>query len=209
METAWQNLVEAGGHPEADHLQPKIEGLIRRQQAWAAVCSVSAAITAENDAQLTAAWNESLFANWNEADRERPRLDAAKQRLELLRQLRERIAEPISFDREKAINRIARDLPADYFPEAQPHWKQAQLRLGVVQLLSDAFHRPQSDLGIYGAWVKLGELAGAGDDSAEIPAAHRRGRTALFAADVAEEDSAQLPGEPVAATGRQAAGGLE
>ena len=107
---------------------------------------------------MTAAWNESLFANWNEADRERPRLDAAKQRLELLRQLRERIAEPISFDREKAINRIARDLPADYFPEAQPHWKQAQLRLGVVQLLSDAFHRPQSDLGIYGAWVKLGEL---------------------------------------------------
>ena len=33
LETAWQNLVEAGGHPEADHLQPKIEGLIRRQQA--------------------------------------------------------------------------------------------------------------------------------------------------------------------------------
>jgi tRNA A-37 threonylcarbamoyl transferase component Bud32 len=158
LEAAWQNLLQAGGHPETDRVRPQIEKTIQRHRAWAVFCKVPATSAVEADTQLLAAWNEPMFAGWSAAERERPRLVAAKQRLELLQQLRDRIAETVSWDREKAINRIARDLPADYFPDEQSEVKKSQHRLGVVQLLSDAFKRPDSDLAISGAWAKLGEL---------------------------------------------------
>lgn len=177
LELAWNKLVSLGGHPEIEPERPKIEMLLRRRRAWTAFLKAIANPSQLADEQLSHAWQESLFAGWSAAERERPRVLAARQRLDLLRRLKQTAAAAPTVAGEEELIGTAGGLPADYEHDLQSRVQTARERLELLAGLRAALAEPASDLGIAGLWERLEKLEGA-----SLVAASDRRRVLLAAA---------------------------
>lgn len=166
---AWNKLVSLGGHPEIEPERSKIEALLKRHRAWAGFLKAIAKPGQAADEQLTQAWNEPLFAGWSTAERERPRVIAARQRLELVQRLKRAAAAPPSVACEEELTGTAGALPADYEYELKGRVQAARERLQLLDKLNSALVEPASDLEIAAQWERLEKLEGA----SLVPASQR------------------------------------
>lgn len=171
---AWNKLVSLGGHPEIEPERPKIEKLLKRHRAWATFLEAIAKPSQLADEQLAQAWHESLFAGWNTAERERPRMLAARQRLEILRRLKRVAAAAPTVAGEEELSGTAGALPAAYAYDLQPRVQLARERLEMLEKLRTALAEPASDLAIAATGDRLEKLEG---ESLVSPA--QRGRLQL------------------------------
>jgi hypothetical protein len=142
---AAQRLEQIGWPPEADSWRRQIDGLLRRGQAWEALRQVPQANSEESDAQFVRAWNEPLFAAWPPAERQRPRLVEARQRLALLEQLQQQSAQPLTLEGEKSLLKLARTMPGGYAYALRVRVQQAGQRLQALKRLQDALKEPASE----------------------------------------------------------------
>jgi predicted Ser/Thr protein kinase len=177
LSMAWEKLVALGGHPEAEPERAKIEKLLKRQRAWSAFQKASAAPGQAADEQLVKAWHESLFRGWNTAERERPRVVAAKERLDLLKRLAGIASSAPTIAGEEELVRAARGLPPDYQHELRARLHAARERLLSLDKLQHALLEPASDLGIASAWENLEQLG-----AQSLVPAEQRGRALQAAA---------------------------
>jgi hypothetical protein len=157
---AWQQLVALGGHRKTDPKRSEIENLVKRQRAWETFEKAGTALSEEADRQLVPAWNEALFAGWKRAEAQRPRVNEARKRLELLARLDAEIGKVRSLLDEQQVQRLAIPLPKDYAYAARPRVQQAQHRLKAGLALQDALREPASDQAIAAAAKKLDEYQG-------------------------------------------------
>ncbi len=158
LDVAWTRLVSLGGHPEAEPQRPQIEAIIRRHRAWLIFQKVQRAASEANDRRLVDTWNEGLFADWTPAERERGRVDEARERIVILTKLARQAEQAPSYPGEVALVKTAARLPADYPYDLQPRAVLADQRVAAAGVFDDAMRAPASDLAIDSAWAKLGEL---------------------------------------------------
>lgn len=177
LSLAWTKLISLGGHPDAEPERAKIEKLLKRQRAWSAFQKAPAAPGQAADEQLVKAWHESLFRGWNTAERERPRVAAASERLDLLKRLAGIASSAPSIAGEEELVRAARGLPADYEHDLRDRLHAARERLLSLDKLQHAMHDPASDLAISAAWEDLERL-----DAQSLVPAEQRGRALQAAA---------------------------
>ena len=170
LATAWHKLAALGGHPEVDGRQREIEGLLKREKAWTEFHKAPQAARQDADEALINAWNEKAFAGWPRAERERPRVEAARRRLEILEQVERQAAQPLSAANEEAIFKQAADLPEAYEYQLKPRVQLAHDRLHVLAKLQRASAEPVSDWNLAGLWEKLHALKGRALAPAKIRA---------------------------------------
>lgn len=170
LATTWHQLAAQGGHPEADSHQREIERLLKRQRAWSDFQSVAHTARQEVDESLVHAWNEKMFAGWQRAERERPRVETAQRRLEILAQLERQAAQPLSVANEEQLYKLAADLPDTYEYPLKPRWQLAHDRLHVLAKLQRAMAEPVSDLALASLWEKLHQLKGRALAPAKVKA---------------------------------------
>jgi hypothetical protein len=180
---AWAELQAAGGHPEANRHRARAERLIKRKQSWEVFRVVARTADEATDLQLVDAWKEDLFTGWAKAERERPRIASARQRLDLGKELR-RLAGtadpsedkqdipsllssptllltnlPLCLEDEQRIRDLDRALPHGYIPSLQKRREQAGQRLDFLRQCHQALVR-SSDVELARAWQALQSAGG-------------------------------------------------
>lgn len=157
LSAAWQRLASLGGHPEAEPLRTKVEGLLKRQAAWSAFERVARGADEACDNLLIQAWNETLFAGWNKAERERPRVQQARDRLQLVAQIRQQAAAALTIAGEQTLVRLAGGIPHGYTWSAADRVELARQRLTALERLEQVL-RESSDLAIAETAERLEKL---------------------------------------------------
>ena len=162
LEAAWIQLKQLGGHPDAEPYRIQLEQLCERSRAWNIFIKVPQSASQDCDLQLIKAWQERLFSGWDQAEQHRSRVALARQRIELIEELKEvvgKIPQNISIQTERVIYVAAKNIPHGYSYQLKGRVKQAIQRLQLVKLLQQqALLKPSSDLAIAKVWQKLEEL---------------------------------------------------
>jgi len=176
LEATWHKLVAAGGHPEAEPHRPQVERGLQRERAWSALAAVPTTLSETTDAALVGAWNEPTFAGWKKAESERPRVVAAKKRLEVVAELERLAAQPQSMTTEEALFHASGSLPAGYGLRMASRLKLAHDRLHALAHLKRVLQEPVSDLAVAAAWERMEQLEAKG-----LASSHTRSRAVLAA----------------------------
>lgn len=155
---AWSKLTSLGGHPDAEPQRPAIERALKRQKAWTHFQKVERGCGQAADLELLRAWNEKLFAGWKMAERERPSVVAAHERLALVKRLESIAGSARSANVEMQLVKAAARLPAEYKHDLQTRVELARQRLLSLDELQRALGEPASDLAIAAAWERLEKL---------------------------------------------------
>jgi len=144
-----------------EHLKPLIRRAyetVCRQEAWEAVVRVPPEPGEKNDRALIGAWNESLLAGFEPAEQERPRLEAARQRVAMLDRLRHLIQQSsrqILMVEERHMVELADQLPQGYQHSLAPRVQRARQRVEVIGRLKSALFQPTSEEAIVKAWRRV------------------------------------------------------
>jgi Protein kinase domain len=158
LESAWNRLVQLGAHPDAAAVRSRVESTLQRHHAWTAFLKVRELDSEESDVAFVRAWNERLFCGWDKAERERYRLQQAKARLDLIAQIRRHAREPLSWHGEKALGKLACNLPEAYQYELRPRIDLARKRLSATNKLKRALQDPVSEIAVEAAWHRFAPL---------------------------------------------------
>ena len=177
LAASWNRLQRLGGHPELATQRPAIERLLAQHEAFQRIQAISGDVNEPNDRALVAGWNEPLFKDWPVADRERPRVQAARQRLSLLQAVVATIQQHsagLTLSGERGIAEAGAKLAADYEPAVQKRVRQARLRLLKFDELEKACRAiPCSESALAETWNAL--LAVGGEGLVPAPARERLG----------------------------------
>jgi hypothetical protein len=174
----WESAVELlnrrGRFRDAPpHLKPLIARAyehVCRQQSWADFQKVPREIGEASDRRLVKAWNEAVFAGFPPAEQERPRVEAARQRVaavDRLRQLAGQSPGGVSPSEESALVAAAGPLPDGYRHGLEDRVARARDRLAAVEGLRAAVEQSASEAAIGSAWERL---AAVGCESLAEPA---------------------------------------
>jgi hypothetical protein len=148
-------------HDAPEHLKPLIREAyehVSRQQAWAAVTGVPAGFGEKTDRALIEAWNDSLLAGFEPAEQQRPRLEAARQRvasLDRLRYMIQQSARQIVMAEEQNMVDLADQLPQEYQYSLAPRVERARQRVTVIGQLNEVFRQPAGDSAIIKVWRRV------------------------------------------------------
>ncbi|HUY87904.1 MAG TPA: hypothetical protein VMV10_04130 [Pirellulales bacterium] len=165
---AWSKLTSLGGHPDVEPERPTIERLLKRQRAWSHFQKIERGSGQSADLELVRAWNEKLFDGWKTAERERPSVVAAHERLALVKRLESlAVAAHTAADETKLV-KVATRLPAEYKHDLRSRVELARVRLRALDQLGAALAEPASDLAISAAWEELEKLEAQSLAPAEI-----------------------------------------
>ncbi len=126
-----------------------------RQQAWTKFARIPAMPSEQDDRQLVAAWNESLFANYPPAEEQRPRVADARQRVQVIDRLLhlvQRTAGKVSLQGEKGLATIAANLPQGYQHALQDRVALAMRRVRAFARLEKALKEDSNEAAIAAAW---------------------------------------------------------
>jgi hypothetical protein len=175
LKEAWRRLEAANGHPEIDRRSGEIQALLRKNDALAKLRGIPRILSQENDALLDAAWDEAVFGGWDEAEQERPAVEAARERLSCLASLRnlvQRFPDAAEVASEQEIIAAAGQLPPQYQvrQSVRHRVQQARRRLQALDKLKSilASAKP-SESSLADAWNEIAEL----EATPLIPAADR------------------------------------
>jgi len=160
--SAWEALEALGGHPECTAYRSQMQKIASRQKAWSLWQGIDSPDTESNDQQRISLWNEQLFAGWPLAEKERDRLQEARQRLKLvdhLRQLDKHLGAAATLDGERKLSETARAL--DGYPcSIQERVLLARERLDVAEQLARHLDLPGAEKAAMASWEKLVQLNG-------------------------------------------------
>jgi len=162
-EGRWQTAVKLlnrrGQFRDApEHLKPLIQRAyhhVCRQGAWHRFQQVPERIDEQTDRRLVEAWNESLFAGFDPAERQRVRVAEARRRVDWLDRLRYLVQQSsgrLSFGGERSIVEAAGRLPEGYPHALAARVEQARRRVRAVSKLDQAIRSERSEAGIVAAW---------------------------------------------------------
>ena len=165
---AWTKLTSLGGHPEAEPERPVVERLLKRQKAWSHFQKVERGCSQAADLELVRAWNEKLFAGWKTAERERPVVVSAHERLATVQRLGSLARAASSAESEMKLAKAATRLPAEYKHDMHSRVRLAHERLRALDALRESLGEPASDLAISAAWEHLEKLEAQALAPAEI-----------------------------------------
>ncbi|MHC4405189.1 MAG: protein kinase domain-containing protein [Planctomycetota bacterium] len=146
-----------------DHLKPLIHEAyehVCRQQAWAAYKKIPRELSERSDRQLVAAWNETLFAGFAPAERERPRVAAARKHVAVLDRLchfMQTAPKEASLAHERNVAAAAKGLPKGYQYALRPRVQRARLCVEGIARLALALRDEPSEAAIVAAWRKVVE----------------------------------------------------
>ena len=163
-----------------EHLKPLIHQAyehVCRQQAWTAVQKIPPQTGEQYDRQLVDAWNEALFAGFEPAERQRPRLAAARQHvaaLDRLRHLVQQASGATSFAWEWSIVAAAKPLPEDYQHSLRSRVEKARNCVAAIQGVERAVRELDDDAAIVAAWQEV-----VRSESEALVSAERRPRIEL------------------------------
>jgi serine/threonine protein kinase len=166
LKEAWKRLESVNGHPEIDARRGEIQRIIIRSDAFVTFREVPRSLGEENDSALVSAWDEPLFAGWEEAEPERPTVDAARERLAHLLTLRDTVKKfPAAVDiaSEERIVASARPLPPGYqvTKDVRNRVLQARRRLRAFESLKAVkTSNMPSEAALADAWEELVQLGG-------------------------------------------------
>jgi hypothetical protein len=167
---AWAQLRKAGGHPDADRHRARGEQAERRFARLDRLWTVPPGDTEDNDRRLLGDWDDVLLQGCREADPFRPRISAARKRLEAL----------VGFQRvtasanqgaagEEEVLAAAGSLPAGYSPSVAARLQAARNRLALLAELDRVLAvAPPSDVAIAAAWDRLAAEGSAPRDPATV-----------------------------------------
>ncbi len=129
-----------------------------RKDAWETFRKLSHRPSELDDRKLVNAWNETLFAGFEPAERERPRVMAARKRVTVLDRLHhmvQRSSKETTRSDERGIALAAKHLPRGYEYSLRPRVETARQRLGAVCELERALHGLAGEAAIVAAWRKV------------------------------------------------------
>ncbi len=153
----WEQLKRLGGHPKVDRQAASIQRLIARHEALAAFLKLPKSATLASDQAIVSAWKESLFANWSDAEKHRPQVRAAQQRIRQFQAIEKVIRQhdgnqPTRVG-EEAIAKLDAELADGYHPASQGRIEQAAHRLRAISRLEKACRqRVPSKISVAMAW---------------------------------------------------------
>jgi serine/threonine protein kinase len=164
LKEAWRRLESVNGHPEADRRRDEIQAILRKNDALTKLRSVSRTLSQENDAALDAAWDETIFRGWDEAEQERPAVEAARDRLACLSTLRnlvQKFPDAVAAASEQEIVSAASRLPSQYQvrQSVRNRVHQARRRLQAIEKLKSIMASPTlSESSLADAWDQITKL---------------------------------------------------
>ena len=144
-----------------EHLKPLIHQAyehVCRQQAWAAFQKIPPQTGERCDRQLVNAWNEALFAGFEPAERQRPRIVAARQHvtaLDRLRHLVQQASGTTSFAWEWSIVAAAKPLPEGYHHSLEQRVERARRSVEAIKGVERAVRELDDDAAIVAAWQEV------------------------------------------------------
>ncbi len=163
-EAAVQLLNRRGQFRDApEHIKPLIHQAyeyVCRRDAWVAFEKLPRRASELNDRKLVNAWNEVLFAGFEPAERERPRVTAARQRvtvLDRLHHLVQRSSRETTLVEERAVAAAAQHLPSGYDYSLRPRVKKARQRVKATRRLERALRKSAGEAAVVAAWRKVVE----------------------------------------------------
>jgi hypothetical protein len=139
-------------------LQPLIRHayeFVCRKDAWEDYCRIPQKTTEENDRRLVDAWNETLFAGFEPAERQRVRVSESRKRVGLLDRLTYLIQQTsgkITLPGEQAIVDAASRLPQGYPYSLHARVEKARSRVSAVARLEKAVTEASAEAMIVAAW---------------------------------------------------------
>jgi len=143
-----------------EHLQPLIHQAyeyVCRKKAWKSFQKLPQVHSEANDRRLVDAWNEALFAGFEPAERQRPRVLAARKHVRLLDRLQHLIQQAgrtPDLAQQKAIVNLAQHLPRGYRHGLAPQVRRARLAVDGCRQLEAAIAE-EDDRRIAAAWDQL------------------------------------------------------
>jgi serine/threonine protein kinase len=160
LAAAWERLSQLGGHPDAEPHRAAVEKVVGRERAWTAFEKTPRAESEAGDAAVVNAWNESLFAGWDKAERQRPRVTRARERLKRVQELGRAASRPMTLAAEEDLLKIAQGISGDYDYALRPRVELARKRLELLRHLTKALREPASDLAVAEIHHRLAETQG-------------------------------------------------
>jgi hypothetical protein len=154
LAAAWAELQRVGGHPEAEKYRTVAEDIGRWDRMWSAFQRVPRTVSHDADRALVRAWDETLFAGRSECEPERPRVEEARQRLEVADDVIRLAKLPIDKVNETALWERGQALTAGYAPELDRRVALARERLRAFKALGDSL-KTDDDRKIAQAWARL------------------------------------------------------
>ncbi|HYT91725.1 MAG TPA: hypothetical protein VEL76_23630, partial [Gemmataceae bacterium] len=154
---AWDVLAQAGGHPDADGDRPRAEQAHRRADLLDQVRPVAVAETEDNDRQLDRLWDSVLLTGCPERDALKPRVQAARGRLQTLAALQTAIDEANrGVGDEERVAAVAASLPVGYPHRNVQRVAQARVRVKLTEDFLKVVQNPSaSDRDVADAWDRL------------------------------------------------------
>src|SRR3989304_4148483 len=149
------------------HLKPLIHQAyeyVCRMQAWAAFEKLPRQASERDDRKLVNAWNETLFAGFEPAERERARVSAARKNvtvLDRLHHLVQRSLRETTLAEERNIAALAKDLPQSYQYSLRPRVEKARQCLHAMRQLAAALGESEGVVAV-GAGGGAGRSGGGG-----------------------------------------------
>ena len=134
-----------------------------RQRAWDAFRAIPDYPTELNDRKLVNAWNEALFAGFEPAERQRPRVTAARRNVAMLDRIHHLVQQSsakASLDQEQLISITCNRLPKDYRYSLQARVEQANHRVAAIRKLKRALDESRGEAAIAGAWQAVLDAQG-------------------------------------------------
>jgi hypothetical protein len=150
---AWDALQRAGGHPDEQKYRAEAQAAKHRAEAIEAIRRLVGLPESEDtDAQLVRAWDGPPLTACAEAASDRPKVDAARSRLDAVRRVEVEAARPgEGADKERQIFEAARPLTGGYAFRLAPRVVLARRRHEAFAEL-DRMLAGTSDLAIARAW---------------------------------------------------------
>lgn len=163
---AWKVLCLLQGQSLVDaQARQRVTLAENRLQAWApfaaALGQVKSAPGDGSDLRLGQAWNETLFANWTQAEIERPQLDEAKRRLQLVQEIQSTIQKAVqqkTLDAERAVVSTAQPLSARYEFSQKARVEQAWQRVNAVDRMHQLVSGSSNEETIRDCWQVIAGL---------------------------------------------------
>jgi len=144
-----------------EHLKPLIHQAyeyVCRKQAWDAFQRLPDRLSELDDRKLVNAWNEVLFGGFEPAERERPRVMAARKRVTVLDRLHhmvQRSSRETTRSEERGIALAAKHLPKGYQYSLRPRVEAARQSLDAITQLERTLRRSSGEAAIVAGWRKV------------------------------------------------------
>ena len=181
------------------HLEPLIQRAyehVCRKEAQVALDAVPRQLSENNDRRLATAWNEDLLSGYEPAERQRPRVTKARQRLALLDRLRHLLQQSsagITLAGQQAVVELAGRLPDGYQYGLAGHVEVSRRRVEIVEALDKALSEAADEAAIAQIWQRVVEARCDGLVSLEVRERSQLARKRVAVLEALDEIAPRLP----------------